>query len=164
MATIQVIYGSTTGATEMAAKEIADQLGAALLNVADAKAEDFDADVLVLGTSTWGIGDLQDDWDAKLGLLDKIDLAGKKVALFGMGDQFGFGDTYIDGVGTLRDKAVARGATIIGETSKDGYSYTGSTAEVDGKLSGLALDDTNEAELTPGRIQAWTDQLKAAIG
>ncbi len=164
MADVKVIFGSTTGATEMAAKEIARRLGAALVNVADAKAGDFAADVLILGTSTWGIGDLQDDWDAKIGLLDNLDLTGKKVALFGMGDQFGFADTYVDGMGTLRDKVLKRGAAIIGETSAAGYSYSGSTAETDGKLCGLALDDTNEADLTPQRIQAWTEHLKAEIG
>lgn len=164
MANITVLYGSTTGATEAVAQEIAHLLDAKIVNVADAGAVDFTADVLILGTSTWGIGDLQDDWDAKLALLDQADLAGKKVALFGLGDQFGFGDTFVDGMGTLRDCAEKRGATIIGKIPATGYSYTASTAQRDGELCGLPLDDTNEADKTPERIKAWVRQIKTEIG
>jgi len=66
MSKISVIFGSTTGNTEAAAQQIAAALGGSAVNVNDATADDFAADLVVLGTSTWGVGDLQDDWAAQV--------------------------------------------------------------------------------------------------
>ena len=58
-----VVYGSSTGTCEAIANTIAEKLGVEAINVSD-----FNADVvaendnLILGTSTWGAGELQDDW------------------------------------------------------------------------------------------------------
>ena len=82
---IHVIYGSTTGMTEAVAAKIANALGAQVFNIASADASAFNAELLVLGSSTWGIGELQDDWAAKLDSV-KASFAGKKVAVFGLGD------------------------------------------------------------------------------
>ena len=61
-----IFYGSTTGTTEAVAEDIAKQLGVAsadVHNVADASADEADKyDLLVVGSSTWGCGELQDDW------------------------------------------------------------------------------------------------------
>ena len=85
-----IFYGSTTGTTEAVAQDIAKQLGVAsadVHNVADASADEANKyDLLVLGSSTWGSGELQDDWYPFLDALKAKDLAGKKVALFGCGD------------------------------------------------------------------------------
>ena len=59
---IKVIYGSSTGNTQRAAEAVAAGLGGSAVNITDAKAGDFNADLLVLGTSTWGYGEMQDDW------------------------------------------------------------------------------------------------------
>ena len=85
-----IFYGSTTGTTEAVAQDIAKQLGVAsadVHNVADASADEANKyDLLVLGSSTWGSGELQDDWYPFLDALKAKDLAGKKVALFGCGE------------------------------------------------------------------------------
>ncbi len=162
---VKVIFGSSTGNTESAANAIAGELGGEAVNVSSASAADIEgADLLVLGSSTWGVGDLQDDWEGSLTLLDSPALSDKKVALFGLGDQSGFGDSYIDAVGTLYDKVKAAGAEVIGSWSTDGYEHTGSTAERDGMFVGLALDDDNESGLTAERISTWCGQLKEQIG
>jgi flavodoxin I len=93
MADINVIFGSTTGNTENAANMIAVELGGKAVNITDAVKKDFDADILILGSSTWGMGELQDDWIAGIDILSDVDLEGKVVALFGEGDQTGFCDT-----------------------------------------------------------------------
>ena len=116
MANVKIIFGSTTGATESAAAEIAAAFGVTAVNIANASAEDFKADLLILGSSTWGLGELQDDWAAKIGLLEQADLKGKLVAVFGLGDQNGFADTYCGAMGILAQKAKARGALLIGQT------------------------------------------------
>jgi len=157
---VKVIFGSTTGNTEAVAQQIAAAFGTEAVNIADAKASDFDAELLILGSSTWGCGELQDDWSSNIQLLENADLSGKKVALFGMGDQSGFADTYCDALGILAAKAKERGATIVGRTKADGYSHSASAAEENGAFCGLALDDNNEPEKTADRVAAWIEELK----
>mgnify|MGYP000379341182 CR=1 FL=1 len=85
-----IFFGSTMGTTEAVAADIAKQLGVAdadVHNVADKPAGEVQKyDLLVLGSSTWGAGELQDDWYGFLAQLKAQDLSGKKVALFGCGD------------------------------------------------------------------------------
>ena len=164
MAEIKIVYGSTTGNTELAAEKIAEALGGTAINAAAADAGAFQADLLILGTSTWGAGDLQDDWIAAAPLLESVDLKGRKVALFGLGDQVGFSDTFADGVGTLLRKVLDKGADVIGHTKTDGYDFLSSTAAADGRFAGLILDDNNQADQTDSRIAAWCGQLKREAG
>ena len=160
MANVKVIFGSTTGTTESAAAEIAAAFGVQAINIANASAADFQADLLILGSSTWGVGELQDDWAAKIGLLEHADLKGKLVAVFGLGDQSGFADTYCDAMGILAQKAKGQGATLVGQTSSEGYGHSSSAAEEGRMFCGLALDDNNESDKTSSRIGAWVEQLK----
>lgn len=77
-----------------------------------------------------------------------------------MGDQCGFGDTFIDGVGTLYEKVIECGAKVIGQWDTEGYNFGGSTADLGDSFAGLALDDDNEPEKTEERISQWVEQLK----
>ena len=163
MATVKIVYGSTTGATEAAAQQLAALLGAEAIPVAAATEAAFEADLLLLGSSTWGYGELQDDWAAGIALLDAVDLTGRKVAVFGTGDSVGFADTFANAIGILADKAVERGATLVGQVPAAGYAAVESRAVRDGQFVGLALDDTNEAEQTPERIATWAKQLQALL-
>lgn len=138
-----VIYGSTTGMTEAVAGKIATALGASVANVATADAGAFDADLVVLGSSTWGIGELQDDWAARLDEVKGF-LAGRKVAVFGLGDSLGFADSYCVAAETIADAAKEAGAALVGDV--------------------LKLDETNESEMTDSRIAAWVETLKNACG
>lgn len=164
MSKVKVIFGSTTGNTERAADLIAAALGGDAVNVSSASRDDFDAKLLILGTSTWGCGDLQDDWLSSSRIIDTLDLTGRKVALFGLGDSLGFGDTFINGVGTLYRQLISRGAEIIGKCPVSGYEFSDSSAVVDGEFVGLPLDDDNEPEKSESRISAWCGQLKAEAG
>ena len=157
---VKVIFGSSTGNTANAARQIAAAFGVEPVNIADARAADFDAELLILGSSTWGIGELQDDWLGGIELLGSVDLSGKKVAVFGTGDQTGFSDSYCDAIGLIADQAKSRGAQLVGATSADGYTHSSSVADRDGVFCGLALDDDNEADKTAGRIAAWVKELK----
>lgn len=163
MANINILYGSTTGATESAAQQLAALLGAEAKPIAAATADDFAADLVILGSSTWGYGELQDDWSAGIALLDAVDLTGRKVAVFGTGDSVGFADTFVNAIGILADKAVERGATLVGQVPVVGYSAVESLAVRDGNFVGLALDDTNESDQTPDRIAAWAKTLQASL-
>lgn len=164
MPEVKVIYGSSNGNTRAAAEKIAEALGGKAVNVAGATSDDFNADLLILGTSTWGFGDLQDDWDTRIDMLDRIDLKDRKVALFGLGDQCGFCDSFIDGVKILYDKVTASGAMVIGKWSSSGYQHNTSAAEENGCFLGLALDEDNESQQSAERIDKWCGQLRLEAG
>ncbi|WP_337570293.1 flavodoxin FldA [Hallella sp.] len=155
-----VVYGSTTGTCESIAQTIGDQLGAEVINVSDLTANQLaEADNIVLGTSTWGAGELQDDWYDGVNVVKSANLSGKRVALFGCGDSASYSDTFCGGMKELYDAAVAAGATVVGAVPTDGYTFDDSDAVVDGQFVGLALDDVNEDDKTSERISAWLPAL-----
>lgn len=159
-----VVYGSSTGTCQSIAETIASKLGVEAIDVTT-----FDADViaandnLLLGTSTWGAGELQDDWYDGLNVLKAADLAGKTVAVFGCGDSESYSDTFCGAMAEIYNAAKDAGATLVGEVSTDGYTYDDSEAVVDDKFVGLALDDVNEDDKTEGRIDAWLEAIKPAL-
>ena len=161
MAKVGIFYGSTTGVTEDIANRIAEKIdGAEVFNIDGNVDELENYDVLLLGTSTWGFGDLQDDWQAVLDDLANLNLAGKKVAYFGSGDQGTFSDTFMDGMAIINEEISKTGATVIGNTSTEGYEFNESRAVEGAKFLGLALDEVNQSDLTDERIDAWVEQIK----
>lgn len=162
MANAIVVYGSTTGNTERAAKKIAKKLGIAeVKNITDLSASDFeDYDQLILGTSTWDEGELQEDWVSVFEDLDDVDLSDKTIALFGLGDQDAFGQWFVSGIGKIYRKVLSRGARVVGFWPTDGYDFQDSEGVESGKFVGLALDDDNQEDMTDDRIAAWCEQIK----
>ncbi|WP_267523101.1 flavodoxin FldA [Campylobacter sp. MG1] len=157
---VAVVFGSAMGNTEGAAEKIAEALGAELLNIADVDADKLNSfDKLVCGTSTWGSGDLQDDWESFD--FSGLNLSGKTVAVFGMGDSSSYSDTFCGAMGKLATALKEAGANLVGEVSTDGYDFEDSEAVVDGKFVGLALDNDNQEDLTDERIANWVEQIKA---
>ncbi|MCR4860259.1 MAG: flavodoxin FldA [Bacteroidales bacterium] len=156
-----IVYGSTTGTCESLAGRIAEKLGA--VSVISASALDNSvldsAENLILGTSTWGSGELQDDWYDAVNLLKGADLSGKTAALFGCGDSQSYPDTFCGGMSELYEAVKAAGARVVGETPVDGYSYEDSASVVDGRFVGLALDEDNESDKTEERISAWVEAI-----
>ena len=114
---------------------------------------------LILGTSTWGAGELQDDWYDGLRLLQAANLADKTIALFGCGDCESYSDTFVGGIGELYNGIKKSGANLVGAVDTDGYTFDDSEAVVDGKFVGLPLDDVNEDDKTDARIDAWITEL-----
>lgn len=162
-----IFYGSTTGNCEGVAYKIAEALGVDSSDVFAASQLDADKlakyDNLLLGSSTWGSGDLQDEWYDALDVIRKADLSGKTVAVFGCGDSQSYSDTFCDAMGAIYDAAKAAGAHLIGQTSTDGYTFDSSSSVEDGEFVGLALDEDNESDLTPSRIEAWTAEIKPEL-
>ena len=126
------------------------------LNVQDLTADIVSANQnLILGTSTWGAGELQDDWYDGLKTLQDADLSGKTIAIFGCGDCSSYSDTFVGGMGELYNGIKNSGAKFIGAVETDGYTFDDSEAVIDGKFIGLPLDDINEDDKTDTRIEAW---------
>jgi flavodoxin len=68
------------------------------------------------------------------GDLAGLDLKGKKVAIFGLGDQGGYGDNFCDAMDELKTCFEGRGATVIGSVGTDSYEYDESKSVADGKV------------------------------
>ncbi len=162
-----IVYGSTSGNCENIANKIAAALGIDYANVFSASQLDESKiasfDNLLRGSSTSGSGDLQDEWYDGIEVIKSSDLSGKTVAVFGCGDSSGFSTTYCDAMGTLYEAAKAAGADMIGAVSTDGYTFDDSTAVVDSRFVGLALDEDNESHLTDTRIAAWVAEIQSLL-
>lgn len=161
---VGIIYGSSTGTTERVAQAIQQLLGSGkseVENISDISSADLEKyDSLILGTSTWGIGDLQDDWEDGIEKLKSADLVNKNVALFGCGDQEGYPDSFIDGVGLLHQAVADKGAQVKGQWPTDGYDFAESKAVKQGLFVGLAIDEDNQSDLTDQRISDWLAALE----
>lgn len=160
---IGIFYGSTTGNTEAAAQEVAAALGIGagdVYNVADASAADVAKyDTLLLGSSTWGAGDMQDDWYDFIDDLKAQNLAGKKVAFFGTGDSDGYPDTFAGGLEQIYQALEGCGVTFVGQMDSDFYAVVDSPVCVDGKFLGLVFDDADDSR-NAERLEAWVALLK----
>lgn len=175
MAHIGIFFGTDTGRTRRVAKLIAQKLGdaaAAPANVGRISAADLLAfDVLILGTPTLGEGELPGlstglaaaSWEEFLPTLAGADLSGRRVAIFGLGDQQKYPHEFVDAMIFIHDAVLACGAKVIGQWPTEGYSLTHSQAVVDGCFVGLALDQINQAALTEARVDDWLAQLAPLI-
>lgn len=154
-----IFFGSTTGTTEMIAQKVGELLGAEVYSANEIdKVEEYD--FVIFATSTWGMGDLQDDWYDALEKLKTKNLSGKRVGLIGIGDQEGFGDTFVDGIGTIYEEIKDMGITLVGKTSTEGYNFGSSKAVVDEEFVGLVIDENNQSDLTDERIKNWVEKVK----
>lgn len=164
---VGLFYGSSTGMTEYVADEIVNAWKTAGLepieavNIGNMKSLSalMNYDCLILGIPTWNIGELQDDWDILFPQLDKLDFSDKKVALFGVGDQYGYPDNFLDAVGILGSKLLERDAELVGFWFDEHYEFTESKAFLDDKFIGLGIDETHQSRLTTQRVQAWVAQI-----
>ena len=167
MKIIGIFYGSSSGNTEGVAKQIQAEFGAdnaQVFDVAKATKDDLEKfDNLIFGTSTWGFGELQDDFDGFMKQIEAANLSGKTVALFGCGDQESYSDTFVDGMGLVWQSLQGKGCNIVGQTSTEGYSYSSSQSDVEGKFVGLAIDENNQSDQTADRVKAWVEVLKNAF-
>jgi len=164
MANIGIFYGSTTGNTEKVANLILQAFGeenADMYNVDITELSDVvKYKYLIFGVSTWGVSDLQDDFEDFIEILDKVNFTGKKVALFGLGDQSTYTDSFVDAMGILYDRLKKKGVAITGFVSRAGYNFNSSMALIKDKLVGLAIDEEFESHLTGSRVTAWVGELK----
>jgi len=163
-----IFYASSTGNTEKAAKAIRVELGGKkalkLFNVADSGVERMnDYDKIILGASTWGDGNLQDDWEEVFDDFKSLNFSNKTIALFGLGDQSEYSEYYLDAMGILYETVIEQGGTVIGQWEQEGYDFSESKAIVDDNFVGLALDEDNQSELSSERISTWTQNIKDQI-
>lgn len=165
MAEIGLFFGSDEGNTEAVAYRIQERLGADVVDVMDiadvTQLEFSNYQKIILGIPTWDFGQIQSDWEEFWDDISEVDFDSKTVALFGLGDQFGYGDYFLDAMGMLHDVVTAKGAKIIGYWPTEGYEFEASKALVEGSdlFMGLALDEDQQEELTADRLNRWCKQV-----
>lgn len=164
MKKIGIFYSFRSVKTKQQVHKMVNLLGKDLVDEVDvdnAAGKDLARyDNLILAVPTWFDGELPNYWDELLPDLEDYSFAGKKVAVFGGGNQIGYSENFVDGVGIMAELMEAKGAKIVGYTSTDGYHFEGSKALKGSKFVGLALDVENQASLTNDRIEKWVEQLK----
>lgn len=160
---IGIFYGTSTGNSKYVGDLLAAEFGNEVetYNVQlDGISAILDCDLIILGASTMENNDITEAWERHLSDFGVLDLSGKKVAIYGLGNQEDYPDNFIDAVEVLYKRAKAVGATMIGHWPTDGYDYRASKAEIDGKFMGLAIDEDVQPDQTKDRVKAWAAQLK----
>ena len=163
---VGIYFSTSTGNTENCAGYISEASGVKCEEIGDAADVDVTShDGLIVGAPTWNTDADQmrssTTWDEWLyDTLPGLDLEGKKVAVFGCGDQQSYNDYYCDAAGELYDVFAAKGCKMYGMTSTDGYGHLSSKAQRDGKFVGLMFDEDNQDDMSEDRAKAWVAQLK----
>jgi flavodoxin I len=161
-----LLFSTTTGNTETAAGYIAAATGLEATDIGDAEVDSIkECDSLIVGAPTWNTGADSERsgtaWDEFLyGDLTGIDLNGKKVAIFGMGDQAGYADNYCDAMDELASCFEKQGATIVGAWPTEGYEHEESKSVRGDNFVGCAFDEDNQPDESEGRAQKWVEQIK----
>ena len=160
-----IFFASSTGNSEEIANKIASKLNdIEVFDLAGTKIEKINNyDKIILGSSTWGDGELNDDWEDVWGDFCKLDLSDKTIALFGLGDQESYSDEFCSALGIIYEQISSTSAKIIGFTSAEGYYHDASKAQINDKFVGLVLDEDNQSDLTDGRIENWVNEIKEEI-
>jgi flavodoxin I len=167
---IAIFFGSTTGNTEAMAELIGKEIGESVkqtANITDIEPEELlNHEVLILGIPTWNVGEMQYDWEDFVPRLEGMDLTGKKIGLFGLGDSFGYSENFLDALGLLWDELKQLGnPELVGVWSTEGYIFDESKGMFDDKhFLGLGLDEENEPDLHEERIKAWAAQVRNELG
>ncbi|MET0052071.1 MAG: flavodoxin domain-containing protein, partial [Candidatus Thiodiazotropha sp.] len=146
----------------------ADDKVAKPLNVNRVSVDDLLAcSALILGTPTYGEGVLpglesknrEPSWLEFLPGIEGSDFTGKRVALFGLGDQEQYPAHFLSAMMDLHECFAAAGAELVGGSPTEGFEFTHSRAVVDGRFIGLALDQHLQHLLTDARIDVWLDEI-----
>ncbi|PPI86876.1 flavodoxin FldA [Candidatus Pantoea edessiphila] len=164
MSKIGIFFGSDTGNTENVAHMIHKQLGHNMANIYDiAKSNQQDLEmfnIILMGSPTWYYGELQCDWDDFIPILKKINFDGKKVGLFGCGDQEDYTEYFCDAIGIMNDIVVSNGAKVIGYWPTTGYNFESSKGILNKDFFlGLAIDEDRQPDLTKDRVDKWVKQI-----
>lgn len=124
MSTALIIYGSTTGNTEITAETIEEYLAnndwrVTLMNVSDTTVKSLEEsyDIYLLGCSTWGDDEieLQEDFEPFFeSMNEKLSLDGKKFAVFGCGDSSY--QYFCGAVDVIEEKVSKLGAGLLCES------------------------------------------------
>ncbi len=164
---IGLFYSTEAGSTQRVAESIKSLAAPLEVEIHDIASTGVDAlegfQTLIFGIPTMGAGELSEDWEAWVDELAESHLSGKRIALFGLGDQEAYPDTFVDGLGLLYEAVEKLGATIVGSWPTDGYDFDASLAVRDGAFVGLVIDEDNQSYDTETRIKSWVEAIASKL-
>ena len=159
-----IIYSFNTKKSGKVAEKIKEEFNddaVELVNAEDITEEVFCSYTqLILGVPTWFDGELPNYWDEFVPAIEEMDLSKVKIGLYGLGDQKGYPENFLDGVGVMAKILEIQGASLVGFTSVEGYEFESSLAQREDKFIGLAIDYENQGSMNKERVAAWVEQLK----
>jgi len=173
MAKTGIFYGPEKGSVDRVAHVVAKEFGEDNVDLISVKGKDpklmEEYDKIIIGISTLGMSNWdsevgENDWDTFSAGLDKVDLKGKDVAVFGLGDQVTYPEHFVDALGWMYDRLKPLGANVVGFVDGDDYEFEDSEGFRDGKFLGLPVDEDTEPEKTEERVKAWVSMLKNKFG
>lgn len=162
---LKIIYGTDTGNTEYVLEtyllNLLSSFDVEAIELVNISTEIWENNNLfILGVPTWYDGVLQSDWEDYFEEFKKIDFNGKTIAIFGLGDQIGYSEFFVDGIGILANVIINSGGKVIGHWPTEGYQFDKSKALInENYFYGLAIDEDNEDELTDDRFRKWVTLL-----
>jgi len=175
MGNIGIFFGTDTGTTRLIAKKIYKLLGddaSKPLNVNRISTDDLlEYDSLILGTPSYGEGQLpgvetgvkDGSWEEFVPKLSELDMTGKVIALYGLGNQEKYPDRFADSLYKLYQTFSHCGAAIIGDWPIDDYNFEKSKSIVDGRFVGLVIDNNSQGLLTEYRLKHWVSKIKPEL-
>lgn len=161
-----IIYSFNSTKTAKAAEKIVDAFGPDF-NIVHVNAEELTEELflsftnLILGVPTWFDGELPNYWDEFVPALEDLNLKGKTIAIYGLGNQVEYPENFGDAVGIMGELVQERGANLVGFTSAEGYNYESSKALIGDQFIGLLLDQETQPRLSKERIEKWVTDLKS---
>ena len=161
-----IFYSFNSTKTAKAAEKIIEAFGTDF-NIVKVNAEELTEELflsftnLILGVPTWFDGELPNYWDEFVPALEDLNLKGKTIAIFGLGNQVEYPENFGDAVGIMGELVQERGAKLVGLTSAEGYKYESSRALVEDQFMGLVLDQETQPRLSKERIEKWVTDLKS---
>lgn len=170
---IALMYWAPGGNVEKAANEIYDQFEAEQVFMAHLAGfdmqmiEEFDKFIFgcaTIGAEVWQDARANNMWNEFFLKSESDSFAGKQFALFGLGDQVLYPDNFVDSLGLLKNEIEKRGGKLVGQWPTEGYTFIGSEGAAQDKFFGLALDEDQQADMTPKRIAKWVAQVKKEFG
>lgn len=176
MQKIGMFFGTETGTTRLIAKKLYKLLGDDIadkpINVNRITSGDFlQYDALILGTPSYGVGDipglsagcLERNWEEFLAQLGTPDLSGKRIAMFGLGAQERYSERFASSLIALYKVFEGLGAEMIGDWSTEGYDFEHSASVVDGRFVGLVIDQRTQGMYTEDRMKTWVQQVQPLL-
>jgi len=125
-------------------------------------------DAFIIGAPTTGADNWTDAyksiWADFFFRLTKADIKGKPFAIFGLGDQILYPDNFVDGMMDIKKEFEKNGAIPKGAWAVEGYEFHESKSIEEDAFIGLPVDEDQQPDLTDGRIDGWTAQLKEEFG
>lgn len=173
MKKIGLFYWPLGGNVEKVAEEIKSFFkdDIELLDLSETTSDDlYNYENIIFGGSTFGA----DYWehvstDNKWYLLfddiekKEVDLKGKKVAFYGLGDQVRYPHHFVDGLKIIHDNIAKHNVEVVGKWPNDGYEFYESKALIDNEFLGLVIDMDNNKDEMPNKVSVWVNQLKKQL-